>query len=288
MTVANDECLNADPSILGGVPRPLPVDGVFRAAKQPFSDRVRSQGGLHDRPLGRTTMLKYAESRTDPSGMIMWWRNTLRRSRRCRQGVPRRLVARRGLELDPVRRRASRTRGSAGAAWPRGSSPVRWYAPTQPQSSRSLEPSMLGHDRQEAAAADRPARGRGRSVANGPSIPASAFASGGLDPAPRAPASSGSLHDRPAPDRRVERDRARGPRDGVHSERLQPDAGALEDDRFDPGRARHRPDGSRLGSADGRPSRAASTAFLAELFRLDPTFATDDRRRTPTTTAGRT
>src|SRR5207344_3391087 len=99
-----------------------------------------------------------------------------------------------------------------------------------------LEPSVLGHDREESGAADRPPRGlvdRGeRLLRAGLSV-----REGRLDPALEAWVVL-LAHDRPAPDRRVEGDLAKVV-EVIAPQGLEPDAGPLQSDRSDPGLRRH-------------------------------------------------
>ena len=207
---------------------------------------VKTRGAVHRarpaiRPVldGRPLLRRDAEVGGMPDGPVghdhVVPEDALERRADARQRIPRSFVARVRLELDPLRvERLERVGQLEQLRLAVRAGPLPGRADPRPA---DLETAVLGHDRQEPAAADRPA---GRSVDR---RERSFDARGGVGKRRLQPAPEARLvlrtHDRPAPQRRVEGD-PREVVEVVRPERLQADAIALEDDRFDPRLRCHR------------------------------------------------
>jgi hypothetical protein len=176
----------------------------------------------------------------------------------------RRLVPRIGLELDPV-----------GAKVPEGVAQLEELRLAVRAGSlerapdpgpADLEPSMLGHDREEAGAPDRSPRGqvdrRERQLGPGCRI-----GEGRLEPGAE-PLAVGRPGDRPGPDRGIQPDRGEIV-EVTRGERLQAHAPAGQDDGPDPGRrcgvegGLHGPRSYRAGALAAHPSPVATAEVRA-------------------------
>jgi hypothetical protein len=140
-----------------------------------------------------------------------------------------------GLELDPVR--AERLERVPELEQLRLAVRARALELRRDPRPADLEPAMLRDDREIARAPDRPA-GRAVDRRERSLDPGVGVRQGGLEPASQA----GLVllaHDRPAPQRGIERDPPQVV-EVIGAERLEPHARALQDHRFDPGLRGHR------------------------------------------------
>ena len=154
------------------------------------------------------------------------------------------LVARMGLELDPLGAERLEGVASAGAAWPRGSRRSAG-TPCRPRSSRSRAAGARARSTGSGCCRSPGPLARCRRSRTAARCPPSALASA-VSTQRRRPASSCVAHDRPAPHRRIEGDERRGPPGGPR--------GAARGGRARP-RARPVRPTSALPPADGRPRR---------------------------------
>ena len=176
---ATARCDRSDQRTLSSAP-PLPLDGdrpgddgrIARQRRSNSSSRASDGRPLvvDDAVVGRVPDAVAGHDHVVPE-------DALERRADPEERRPRRLVERVGLELDPAAPRTS----NAWVSWSSFASrfaPVRCHWRRDPRPA-DLEPAVLGDDRHEAGAADRPAASPPRRVANGISVPAS--------PRPRAP-----------------------------------------------------------------------------------------------------